>query len=328
MSVLLRTPPRRRFRFAAPLALVVAVAACGGDDSESADVDAKPASESTAAAASDVSTDETSTTMHDHGSGASADDSHDGHDPGSEGGATGPGTVIVGSADGSSPCEVALPAPSSPGQVGTGEGGSDASGSHGHRGMVRQYPVPAGQRARLAEQMRQARAVIDEFPTVATAEAAGYHKSTVYVPCIGAHYTNVARAGAFDATAPSELLYDGTDPDAKIVGLSYLVWHPGGAPEGFAGKNDIWHQHNSNGGLCLKGTLVVGGEAMTEADCEQAGGQKRILEDIWMMHAWVAPGWECSWGVFSGECPELGGRVGGTAFDKPTPDDDDLAVEG
>jgi hypothetical protein len=34
-----------------------------------------------------------------------------------------------------------------------------------------------------------------------------------------------------------------------------------------------------------------------------------------MVHAWVAPGWECSWGVFAGECPELGGKLGGTAWD-------------
>ena len=57
---------------------------------------------------------------------------------------------------------------------------------------------------------------------------------------------------AFDPAKPSELLYDGTRPDSKIVGLSYLVFHPGGAPEGFAGPNDHWHQHNANGGLCLE----------------------------------------------------------------------------
>ncbi|MEJ7582872.1 MAG: hypothetical protein WKF43_02065 [Acidimicrobiales bacterium] len=31
----------------------------------------------------------------------------------------------------------------------------------------------------------------------------------------------------------------------------------------------------------------------------------------------VAPSWECSWGVFAAECPELGGRVGGTVWDTP-----------
>jgi len=38
-----------------------------------------------------------------------------------------------------------------------------------------------------------------------------------------------------------------------------------------------------------------------------------------MVHDWVVPGWECGWGVFAGECPELGGRIGGSVFDKPDP---------
>ena len=149
------------------------------------------------------------------------------------------------------------------------------------------------------------------------AEAAGYEKSTPFLPCIGAHYTNLQYL-AFDPANPSELLFDGTSPDSKVVGLSYLVFSPSGAPEGFAGPNDHFHQHNTNGGLCLKdGVGVVGGESQTKEDCEKLGGKKagKVMENIWMAHAWVAPGWECTWGVFAGECPELGGRVGGTAQD-------------
>ena len=41
---------------------------------------------------------------------------------------------------------------------------------------------------------------------------------------------------------------------------------------------------------------------------------KRVLSDIWMMHDWIVPGWECSWGVFAPECPELGGKVGADAW--------------
>jgi hypothetical protein len=40
-----------------------------------------------------------------------------------------------------------------------------------------------------------------------------------------------------------------------------------------------------------------------------------------MLHAWIVPGFECSWGTFSGECPELGGRLCGTAWDSPDPND-------
>ncbi len=228
------------------------------------------------------------------------------------------GPVLAGTATGDSPCEKASPKPASPGQANaSGASGTDAEGSHGGRGMLKQLPMTHAERVLLAKQMIQARSVIDKYPTVKVAEAAGYRMSTVFVPCIGAHYTNMKLLYKFDPAAPSELLFDGTTPDSKIIGLSYLVFHPGGAPEGFAGPNDHFHQHNANGGLCLKGGTVIGGEDMMPADCVKAGGSKsaKLMADVWMAHAWVAPGWECTWGVFAGECPELGGRLGGNAFD-------------
>jgi len=237
--------------------------------------------------------------------------------------------VLTGTATGTSPCELAAPTPASPGEVGGGGGGSATNASkvsvlvseHGARGMVKQQNLTEAQQMELDQQMTEAGAAAARYPTVATALAAGYQDSTTYVPCIGAHYTNEAYAASFDPSHPSELLYDGTQPDSKLVGLSYLVYHPGGTPPpGFAGPNDHWHQHNANGGLCLKGGYVVGGEADTPAQCAAAGGHKALLLDIWMLHAWVVPGYECTWGVFSGECPQLGGRLGGNAFDPPAPD--------
>ncbi len=168
----------------------------------------------------------------------------------------------------------------------------------------------------LQQQQAIARGVADRLPNVAAAEAAGYHKSTPFVPCIGAHYTNVSLVPRFDPAKPSEFLFEGTEPDSKIVGLSYLVLHPGGAPEGFAGPNDHWHQHNANGGLCFsnKDGIVIGAEDMSQEECIAAGGDKHELTDIWMLHDWTVPGWECSWGVFAPECAELGGRAGTDAW--------------
>src|SRR5438876_604076 len=81
-----------------------------------------------------------------------------------------------------------------PGELGTGGGGSARAnviaGEHGARGMVKQVPITHAQRAELQQQIVQARAAAAQFTTVASAEAAGYQRSTVYVPCIGAHYTN------------------------------------------------------------------------------------------------------------------------------------------
>jgi len=235
--------------------------------------------------------------------------------------------VIPGSATGKSPCEIAAPTPASPGEVGAGAGGSSkvatpaevAAEEHGVRGKVEQIPLTAAEQKVLNAQMAAAANVAREYPTVKDAEAAGYMESTPYVPCIGAHYTNVALATHFDAAHPSELLYAGTTPTSKIVGLSYLVWHPNGPPPGFAGPNDRWHQHNANGGLCLRGGVVIAGEESTRAQCAALGGHKTLLADIWMVHAWIVPGIVCNWGVFSGECPALGGRIGGSMYDPPAP---------
>ena len=112
------------------------------------------------------------------------------------------------------------------------------------------------------------------------------------------------------------MLFDGTRPDSKLVGLSYLIYNANGEPAGFAGPNDHWHQHNSNGGLCFsnRNGIVIGGEQMSASACTSIGGTKRELTGIWMMHDWVVPGWECSWGVFAAECPELGGTIGANAW--------------
>ena len=139
-------------------------------------------------------------------------------------------------------------------------------------------------------------------------------QGTYTVDCIGAHYTNARYAGAFDVAHPSELLFDGTAPESKIVGLSYLVFSPSGAPEGFAGPNDFWHTHSANGGLCIKDGIVVGSEDVSEDECVARGGRKVGLKGVYMVHNWVVPGWECSWGAFAGECPELGGSAGKDAF--------------
>jgi hypothetical protein len=225
------------------------------------------------------------------------------------------------------PCEKAAPVAASPGEVGAGGGGSQAvknaaaveSEEHGGRGPVKQVPLTAAEKATLATQLAAAKSVVAKYPTVKQAIAAGYMMSTVYVPCIGAHYTNIAFASHFDPANPSELLYAGTSLDSKIVGLSYLVWHHDGPPPGFAGANDRWHQHNANGGLCLKGGVVIAGEESTRQECAAKGGSKTLLTDVWMVHAWVAPILKCNWGVFSGECDNLGGKLDGTAYDKPFP---------
>jgi len=202
------------------------------------------------------------------------------------------------SGNGSSPCEVSGPLFS----------GSEAAGGHGHRGPSLQSAIedPAT-RALLGQQLETARTAAMHFPTVATAEAAGYRKVTGYLACIGAHYIKTSIVDrTFDPAQPEMLLYDSTKPDGRIVGLSYYVLRGSTAPEGFAGPNDAWHQHI---GLCVKYGVVIGPEKWSEARCERAGGFKADGSAAWMVHAWVVPGWESAWGTFSGEHPELGAVV-------------------
>jgi hypothetical protein len=112
----------------------------------------------------------------------------------------------------------------------------------------------------------------------------------------------------FDPSEPEILLFDGTEPDSKLVGLSYLVFaQPEQPPEGFAGGNDPWHVHRQ---LCLGGGGVLGDESTTSEDCEARGGRVVPLDNLWMTHMWNVPGWESRWGLFSSEHPDLGGAIG------------------
>ena len=76
---------------------------------------------------------------------------------------------------------------------------------------------------------------------------------------------------------------------------------------GFAGPNDLWHTHHQ---FCISRDtgLVLGAERISDQKCAAAGGENVGLQRNWMMHAWVVPGWENGWGIFSGEHPGLGGR--------------------
>lgn len=182
-------------------------------------------------------------------------------------------------------------------------------GAHHHRG-----PAPARAirdttvRAEYATQVQQARGAAARFPAIRDAEAAGYRMLTHYLPCVGTHYVNDRQyvTGEFDPAAPPILIFDGERPDSNIVGLSYVV-KSDSVPAGFAGPNDLWHTHNS---FCIsKDTgVVLGSESTSDRKCAGAGGENVDLRHDWMMHAWVVPGWESGWGIFSSEHPDLGGR--------------------
>jgi hypothetical protein len=225
---------------------------------------------------------------HSHGTGADADaagEHVEGH------------TDVAIAADGTSPCE----------QAGVANQGNSG---HGHRGPVAYEELTSAQRAEFLVQVQAADDVVAKYPTPADAEAAGWHAITPYVPCIAAHYLKQSAFGnGFDPGEPEILLYDGTEPDSHIVGLSYLQFAGSDEPpEGFAGTNDPWHVHHQ---LCIgSGSAVLGDESTTPEDCESRGGRVVPLDNLWMTHMWNAPGYDSRWGLFSSENPSLGGRIG------------------
>jgi len=186
----------------------------------------------------------------------------------------------------------------------SGSEGAEHAGGHGHGAEPPPVALDDVTRVTLGRQLLEARDIAERFSTVKKAEAAGYRAVTPYIPLIGAHYMKFLTVdGTFDIEQPEMLLYDGTKPTSRIVGLSYYV-RGDAEPKGFAGPNDRWHRHL---GLCIDtdNPFVLGDEQTTERECRRRGGVKADGADGWMVHAWVVPGWESTNGVFSAENPQL-----------------------
>jgi hypothetical protein len=163
----------------------------------------------------------------------------------------------------------------------------------------------------LERELLDAKEVAKRHPTVTEAEAAGYRRVTPYYPGIAAHYIKGSLLDdEFVLEEPEMLLYDGTEPDSNIVGLSYLINKEGDEEPtvGFTGNNDHYHIHE---GLCFRDGVVIAGSTASHEECAELGGQKADGSSGWMSHVWIVPGCESDWGVFSGANPALEIRGGG-----------------
>jgi hypothetical protein len=165
-------------------------------------------------------------------------------------------------------------------------------------------PLDPATRAALQQQLVVARDTAMRYPTVASAEAAGYHLIGGFGPGSGAHYIGglLGGFGGFDPGRPLSLIYDGTSPSSQMVGLMYYGMG-NTAPEGFAGPNDHWHRHSN---VCTKGAEVLSppDADISQEECTALGGFFMKITG-WMVHAWVVPSWESPDGVFSHENPNL-----------------------
>jgi hypothetical protein len=167
-------------------------------------------------------------------------------------------------------------------------------------------PLGPADQAVLSQQLTQAFLAAEKFPTVASAKAAGMILAGGMAPGVGAHYQIVGASdltsldGRFDPSAPASWIYASTADNAPVVGVMYesLTAQP---PAGFVGPNDHWHRHAN---VCVKfdaGEIAVpfaADQNVTPQECADVHGLF-MKKTVWMVHAWVVPGWESPQGVFS-----------------------------
>jgi hypothetical protein len=169
-------------------------------------------------------------------------------------------------------------------------------------------PTSAADRVLLAHQLVLARQVAMRYPTLADAERAGLRRAGPFSPGLGLHmidYGNYAYGAGNTVMSDTQIehplawIYDGTKPDSPVAGLFYSATVAN--PVGFAGPNDVWHQHHN---VCLvygkdgvDAPLGADGD-VTQAECDTVHGQLLKASGP-LLHAWVVPGYDDSQGVFA-----------------------------
>ena len=193
--------------------------------------------------------------------------------------------------------------------------GQGDGGGHAHSAEV--LPVDAATQAELDDQLDQTRALIDRYPTVAAAEAAGFVRNGPFVPGLGAHYMGAGADGVDislemtdEKIARPTLIYDGVEPESPLAGFMYNIFSIDtvNAPVGFAGPNDHWHYHTDvcvvprpDGGL----DSPLGADVSTTREiCDGFGGS--LIENTgYMLHVWTVPDYESAQGIFSNVNPGI-----------------------
>ena len=146
--------------------------------------------------------------------------------------------------------------------------------------------------------------------------ADGYFRSSSQNPNMGMHMVNASyMSDGFVVDKPEIILLaseggevlrqseigdcvDGKwtgDPGAQVVGAAYMLVMTDDHPEAFAGPIDNWHIHHNT---CAGADSEVRAIIFERELCEAEGGQLMEVMPTWMMHAYVAPGFESQQGVF------------------------------
>ena len=245
------------------------------------------------------------------GSTASAD-----HDHGTPAAAGAAGGAVAGDHDHGTPTTAADPAtPVDDKGLSLIMNGAGEGGGHVHSNEV--VPVDAATQAQLDAQLAAMKPLMEKFPTVKDAEAAGYHRQGPYSPGLGAHYAEAGRPNLNtgptvegEALKHPMLIFDGVAPDSKLAGFMYLIFSldTENPPEGFVGPNDHWHYHTN---VCIVPDGKGGTDAPLGADasatkelCDKYKGFL-IANTGYMAHVWPVPGYESPQGMFSNLNPKM-----------------------
>ena len=183
-------------------------------------------------------------------------------------------------------------------------------------------PIPSeldltpGQLTTLVSELDQLAGFAALHADVDTACTEGFISDAIQSSNMGSHFYRTDWFGdAFRPDRPEILLYAPSDgslttgplgycdadgwhgPDLVLVGTAFLV--PPAVigvehPAAFTGNLDNWHSHFN---IC-RGNASGTDSFVTMAECEAAGGNWHDAIG-WMLHAWVAPGYDNQLGVFS-----------------------------
>ncbi|HEX7134729.1 MAG TPA: hypothetical protein VF228_19295 [Iamia sp.] len=187
-------------------------------------------------------------------------------------------------------------------------------GSHEHPdGPGAEPTLTPAESGALAEQVAWTAPLVELYPTVADAKAAGYKQQGPFSPGLGVHFSGPGTSYNSDGDMDTEdvqsgmLIYDGVEDDARLAGFMYMALQDE-PPEGFVGDLDTWHYHTA---VCIVVTpdgidTPFGADlsGVTKEMCEAEGGS--LLDFTgYMVHLWTVPGYESPEGLFSDLNPAI-----------------------
>ncbi|MGI9604162.1 MAG: cupredoxin domain-containing protein [Acidimicrobiales bacterium] len=166
----------------------------------------------------------------------------------------------------------------------------------------------------LVGQLDRVNDAVTEYTNINLACERGFSRSTNQTANMGIHMIDNGAQG-FDPDRPQMILFakeDGVfqtgaelgtcaegvwtgDDDFKAVGAVFNLDLTDEHPDGFAGPIDNWHIHYNT---CIAPREGSDSAGSREA-CREAGGLFLPRIGSWMMHAYVADGFEADAGVFS-----------------------------